>query len=658
MVFDSGLCFLSLGMAVWLSRRPGAAARRTRTVLAVVPILLSAAVLVELLSGKSLAVDFEFLHSWYDYGNTRPGRMAPNSAIGFILVGFGILLADRVTSRSRGIGVMLVTFCVLAVGLTGLVGYALTPDLLFEWTRSARMAVPTAAGMILCSVGLRLMWSESRWYISHRYFREDEKIRLLGPATLAVVTATAALSGFVLQQNALQKLLSSRLQSVLHDRSALFAVATTRRIRLALAADRLARLADPGVRILLESNPTTEAASAIDAEMISASLRGIALENGAGVMVRSFGNIGATTSMTVPLGEGSELLWDGEMIVRTRAPLWRNEKRIGTVVVEQSAGSLEKALFDTANLGRTGEIAVCMQGGSDLLCFPGSRHSVPFTVVPSSNGGPRLPMQLALAGQTGDVVSVDYRGQNVIAAYGLLAPGLGIVVKQDAVELYALIRQSLQIGLPLFAAVALVGAGMLYLQLKPLAAQLLASEARACERELQMRAVIETVAEGIFTFDANCLIEDVNPAICEIFGYPAGELIGNSTSMLMPDKTRDATYGRLHEDQARGLAVLAGQLNVKLSGQRKDGSEFPLELTIRESSFSGRRSFVGIARDITERMEAERKLTALGRYDSLTALPNRSLFLERLKATAAHMDRSGGAIALMFIDVGWLQGDQ
>lgn len=420
-----------------------------------------------------------------------------------------------------------------------------------------------------------------------------------------------------------------------------------------MTADRLARFSLAGRAILLEPDSSGKAIREIETEMRAAGLRGVAVVDGDGVVVRQVGNAAAASGVAAPLGERAELLWDDGLIVRATLPVVHGGKRIGSIVADQSANSLAKFLFDAGDLGHTGEIAVCIQHGLELLCFPGAaNHLVPFTIALSAApAGRRLPMQLGIAGQTGNISAIDYRGHNVTAAYGLLAPGVGIVVKQDAAELYAAIRQSLQSGLPLLLLVTLIGASMLYLQLKPLTRQLSASEARATERELQMRTVIETVAEGIFTFDAHGVIEDVNPAVGEIFGYEALELIGARTGKLLPDKSHDATYGRLHDDLDRGLGVLAGHCNVKLSGRRKDGSEFPLELTIRESNFSGRRSFVAVARDITERMEAERRLTALGHYDSLTALPNRSLFLERLKSIAASMGRSRTAIALMFIDV-------
>jgi diguanylate cyclase (GGDEF)-like protein/PAS domain S-box-containing protein len=654
LVFDTGLCLCLCGTALSLIGRHGVRPRWTRTVLAVGLILFCSVVFAEFLFDQSFGVDFDSLHAWYDSGIKNPGRMAPNTAVGFMLIGCAIVLADRVTTKLRALAAVILAFCVLGIGLTGLVCSALAPDLLFQWSRSARMAIPTAMGLILCSGALRLTWSESSWYSSHRYFREDEKIRLLGPATIVVVAVTAALFGFVLQQNAFQKILADNLKMVLQARTALLVTTIQQGSQNKLTMDRLSLLAETGGAIVREAAPAARhtAEAMIEAQRIAAGIRGIRLDSLDGAILAEFGAFGTSPPITAPLNTNDtfELMWDGEFVLRTRLPLMDNGNRVGSMIVDQSADYLAQALFDVANLGQTGEIAACLQSGMELLCFPGSRHKSSYA-VPLPTAGKRLPMQLALAGQTGDGASVDYRGQNVIAAYGLLAPGLGFVVKEDAVELYAGIRQALQVGTPLLAVVALLGAMILYLELKPLTAQMLASESRAKERELQMRALVGSVAEGILTIDEQGLIEEANPATCEIFGYQPAELIGSSTSMLLPTGSHTATHGRLHRAALRGLAVLAGQRNVKLSGRRKDGSEFALEVTITAASFAGRCLFVGVVRDITERMEGERKLTALSQYDSLTGLPNRSLFFERLTAIATRRDGISTAIALMFIDL-------
>jgi diguanylate cyclase (GGDEF)-like protein/PAS domain S-box-containing protein len=654
MVFSTGLCFILCGIALWLTTRDGRAARRICTVLAVAVMLLAGAALMEWWLDRSLSVDFEFLQTWYDYQNKTPGRMAPNTALAFVIIGFALLLAGRITSRNRALGIVVLTFAVLSLGLTGLAGYAMTPDLLFEWARSARMAVLTAVGMILCAGGLRLTWTQSRWYGSQKYFREDGKMLLLGPATLLVVAITAGLSGFVLQQNTLQTVLVSKLQGVRDERSALLHAAL-QPIRQKLLPERLARLAEAARKVLLaqDAGSSAEATAAIGAEMSDGTLRGILIESRRGAIVGAFGRPSAAPPITANLNaeHTAELLWDEDFILRTRMTLMNEGKPIGSLAVDQSAAALGKALFDVTNLGATTEIAACEQVDMRLQCFPGSRHAAPFSIELSQRGSHRLPMQLALAGGTGSVVAIDYRGQNVVASYGLLAPGLGFVVKQDAAELYAVIRRSLRFGAPLLAAIALLGATLLYLQLKPLAGQMLASEARAKEREAQMRAIVESVGEGILAFDARGFILEVNPAVCEIFGYAAGELIGKPTSLLMPDRSHESTWGYYNQHLQLRLVAMAGQRNVRLSGKRKDGSEFPLEATIGTTNSSGGPSFVGVVRDITERNEAERALHVLGKYDSLTALPNRSLFLEKLSATAERMNGTGTAIALMFIDV-------
>ena len=218
MVFNTGLCFLLARSAILTMRLPQPGALLLRHVAGIVLILLCGASLIEFVFDRAIGIDLAGLHTWYDYGNTRPGRMVPNTALGFILAGAVIVLTDRVDRQSSAIAVVVLTFSMLAIGLTGLVGYLLAPDLLFGWARSARMALHTAGGMILCAIGLWLSWARRDWYLSRSYFRDDDKIRFLGAAILTVVTITVGLVGFVLLQNSLEKTLESALEVAVHNR--------------------------------------------------------------------------------------------------------------------------------------------------------------------------------------------------------------------------------------------------------------------------------------------------------------------------------------------------------------------------------------------------------------------------------------------------------
>ncbi|MFL6696999.1 MAG: hypothetical protein ACJ8GJ_07495, partial [Vitreoscilla sp.] len=93
MVFNTGLCFLLVGVANALSRRTPPWTRRVRGSIALVLAVLCGLTLVEILLDRPLGVDLAGLHAWFDYGNTRPGRMAPNTALGFFLIAAAIALA-------------------------------------------------------------------------------------------------------------------------------------------------------------------------------------------------------------------------------------------------------------------------------------------------------------------------------------------------------------------------------------------------------------------------------------------------------------------------------------------------------------------------------------------------------------------------------------
>ena len=127
------------------------------------------------------------------------------------------------------------------------------------------------------------------------------------------------------------------------------------------------------------------------------------------------------------------------------------------------------------------------------------------------------------------------------------------------------------------------------------------------EHDARLRAILETAVEGIITIDDHGLIESVNHAAEKIFGYRSRELVGKNVSVLMPMPHRAAHDGYLENYQQTGRAKIIG-IGREVSGKRKDGSVFPMDLSISEVKLPGRRIFTGFIRDITERKEAEKAL--------------------------------------------------
>lgn len=165
------------------------------------------------------------------------------------------------------------------------------------------------------------------------------------------------------------------------------------------------------------------------------------------------------------------------------------------------------------------------------------------------------------------------------------------------------------------------------------------------ENEVRMQAVIENVREGIISINASGVIEATNPATEAIFGYRQNELIGQSIEVLIPQQ-RDRP-GALRPDMLKD----GNGRRTELSAVNRRGSHFPIEISIAETMLGGERHFVAMVRDITERKLAEEKLTRMALYDSLTALPNRTNFFEKLEFSLAHARRNKLAVGLLFIDL-------
>lgn len=123
--------------------------------------------------------------------------------------------------------------------------------------------------------------------------------------------------------------------------------------------------------------------------------------------------------------------------------------------------------------------------------------------------------------------------------------------------------------------------------------------------EMRQRSIVENIVDGLITIDEKGHIESFNPAAVKLFGYQPDEVIGNNIKMLMPDSYRSEHDAYLEHYNQTGEKKIIG-IGREVEGKRKDGSIFPLELSVSEMLVSGEKLFTGVVRDITERRQMDK----------------------------------------------------
>lgn len=179
------------------------------------------------------------------------------------------------------------------------------------------------------------------------------------------------------------------------------------------------------------------------------------------------------------------------------------------------------------------------------------------------------------------------------------------------------------------------------------------TERKRAQESLQLASLVyQNCSEAMSVVDAQGIVMTINPAFTEITGYAPEDIVGKSIRILNSECENSDNYKELWE-----TLDACGRWQGELWARRKDGSNFLRFLSVSTSYHEDGsvQSRVGLFSDITKKRESEELIWRQANFDSLTGLPNRSMFHDRLGQVIKQAHRSEERVALLFLDLDYFK---
>ena len=168
--------------------------------------------------------------------------------------------------------------------------------------------------------------------------------------------------------------------------------------------------------------------------------------------------------------------------------------------------------------------------------------------------------------------------------------------------------------------------------------------------EEKFRAVAQTALDAIILADSNGSIVFWNESAGKIFGYTEQEILGKPLTILMPEQYRGTHQQGLEHIRSTGKSEYIGRIN-EMSGLRKNGDTFPIELSVAMWRVGNETFFSGIVRDITKRKQMESKMQILATTDTLTHVFNRIKYAELMQREIERVRRYSHPLSIIMFDI-------
>jgi len=252
--------------------------------------------------------------------------------------------------------------------------------------------------------------------------------------------------------------------------------------------------------------------------------------------------------------------------------------------------------------GESGEFVLARREGDQIHFVLNRRHDHKgiSKTIPLA-GQWAEPMRRVLAGESGTMTGLDYRGVEVLAAYEPISIlDLGLVAKIDTSEIRAPFVKAALFAFATTLLVIFIASRFFFRVSRPI-------EHIIEEQAETFRTLAETAREAIVIASTQGIIQIVNPSAEKLFGYKPGELNGMSIKQLMPRERSLEHDAYVERYLQTGFARIIGRGRL-LVAKRKDGSHFPIHLSIGDIHTSHARLFAGVIMDMSEQQQLQREI--------------------------------------------------
>jgi diguanylate cyclase (GGDEF)-like protein len=491
MVMNTAVNFFIIGVAILLFDKVNKFTNLTRTVCLLVVLIFACLSFSQDIFHYSLGLDNLFIHSWLVDPNPTPGRMAPNTSVGFILASLTGLLIPYGRKKIVADLVHIFTFAIFLMAIAGVLVYALKLELILKWYNYTRMAIPTAICFCIASLSWWGVWSQAEWQQHFYTGKEDKKIVFITAIiliTLIVVAGFSSLAGlaYLTVTEVNQSLLKN-----LDAKNSYFTQKITDAEKNVLAITTNTALWKN------INEPNNNINQLYNKGLFKQDFNAVEVKNNQGSVIFTAGELIQPLHFSVPLkttrGQGY-LFWNQGFWLKLTMPIMLGDSQttVGQFTAEMPLPAADKVLRDFNGLGETGEITICyLTNESEGACFPNRQKLMPFT-TPLSINGQSIPMSYALSGKIGSITSFDYSGKTVIAAYSPIDDlGLGMVIKIQTSEIYAPLHNEVIL---IFLIAFTLGVFSLFIvrwQLTPLVRKVIDSEKKANIANKKLEITIE-----------------------------------------------------------------------------------------------------------------------------------------------------------------------